>query len=175
MDLCLSCKGCKSECPSNVDMAKLKAEFLQQYYDANGVPFRSRLIANFNLSARVGSLAPRLYNFIVTNGFTARLVKKFSGFAVERSMPELAKQSLKKWYTKRGTKKINQTPKRVVYLFCDEFTNYNDADTGIKAVLLLEKLGYDVVIPEHAESGRAWLSKGLLRDAKKLPTKIYCC
>ena len=60
MDLCLSCKGCKSECPSNVDMAKLKAEFLQHYYDANGVPFRSKLIANFSKSAKLGSIAPVL-------------------------------------------------------------------------------------------------------------------
>jgi FAD/FMN-containing dehydrogenase/Fe-S oxidoreductase len=171
MDLCLSCKGCKSECPSNVDMAKLKAEFLQQYYDANGVPFRSRLIANFTLSARIGSLAPRLYNFIVTNNFTSKLVKKFSGFAVERSMPELAKQSLKKWYGKRELRDKNPAAKRTVYLFCDEFTNYNDAETGIKAVLLLEKMGYNVVIPEHGESGRACLSKGLLRDAKKIANK----
>src|SRR6201986_1757001 len=87
MDLCLSCKGCKSECPSNVDVAKLKAEFLQHYYDANGVPFRSRLIANFTASARLGSLAPWLYNFVMGNRLTGGWVKKFSGFAVERSMP----------------------------------------------------------------------------------------
>ena len=63
MDNCLSCKGCKSECPSSVDVAKLKAEFLQQYYDANGVPFRSKLIANFNKSAKLGSIAPGIYNW----------------------------------------------------------------------------------------------------------------
>ena len=67
MDLCLSCKGCKSECPSNVDVAKLKAEFLQQYHDVHGVPFRSRMIANFNTSSRLGSIAPGLYNFMMTN------------------------------------------------------------------------------------------------------------
>ena len=66
MDLCLSCKGCKSECPSNVDVAKLKAEFLQHYYDANGVPLRSRLIANFTSSAKLGALMPGLYNFMMT-------------------------------------------------------------------------------------------------------------
>jgi len=67
MDLCLSCKGCKSECPSNVDVAKLKAEFLQQYYDANGVPFRSKLIANFTNSAKLAALMPGLYNFVMKN------------------------------------------------------------------------------------------------------------
>src|SRR5450432_3467111 len=170
MDLCLSCKGCKSECPSNVDVAKLKAEFLQQYHDVHGVPFRSRLIANFNRSARIGSLAPGLYNFIMTNSITSRIVKKISGFATERSMPLLAKQSLKKWYG-RKLKVNGDGLRRKVYLFCDEFTNYNDAEMGIKAILLLEKLGYEVVIPEHEESGRAWLSKGLLRDAKKIANK----
>jgi FAD/FMN-containing dehydrogenase/Fe-S oxidoreductase len=173
MDLCLSCKGCKSECPSNVDVAKLKAEFLQQYHDVHGIPFRSRLIANFNRSARIGSLAPALYNFIMTNTITSRLIKRISGFAIERSMPVLSKQSLKNWYAEKLKTKStgDQTSKRTVYLFCDEFTNYNDTETGIKAIRLLETLGYRVVIPVHTESGRAWLSKGLLRDAKKIANK----
>lgn len=170
MDLCLSCKGCKSECPSNVDVAKLKAEFLQQYHDVHGVPFRSKLIANFNGSQKIASLAPGLYNFLTSNGFTSRVIKKLSGFAEARSMPALSKESLQKWYNKYSKGKNRNAQKRV-YLFCDEFTNYNDTETGIKAVLLLEKLGYDVVIPEHEESGRAWLSKGLLRDAKKIANR----
>jgi FAD/FMN-containing dehydrogenase/Fe-S oxidoreductase len=170
MDLCLSCKGCKSECPSNVDVAKLKAEFLQQYHDVHGVPFRSRLIANFTASAKLGSVAPGIYNFLVTNGVTGRLIKKFSGFATERSMPELSKQTLLSWYNKNSKGK-NNTAKRKVYLFCDEFTNFNDAETGIKAIRLMETLGYEVVIPKHEESGRTWLSKGLVRDAKKIINK----
>jgi FAD/FMN-containing dehydrogenase/Fe-S oxidoreductase len=170
MDLCLSCKGCKSECPSNVDVAKLKAEFLQQYHDVHGVPLRSRLIANFNRSARIGSMAPGFYNFMMTNGFTSRIIKQMSGFARGRSMPVLSKQSLKKWYD-RKLRVRSEELKRKVYLFCDEFTNYNDTETGIKAILLLEKLGYEVIIPKHEESGRAWLSKGLLRDAKKIANK----
>jgi len=183
MDLCLSCKGCKSECPSNVDVAKLKAEFLQHYYDANGVPLRSRLIANFTRSARLGALAPGLYNFVMRTQW----VKRFAGFAPERSMPLLYKTTLHNWYkghaaagaaaartpavgTAAGTGSAG-TPgsaTRRVYLFCDEFTNYNDTEIGIKAVLLLERLGYEVVIPEHLESGRTWLSKGLVREAKKI-------
>jgi len=170
MDLCLSCKGCKSECPSNVDVAKLKAEFLQQYHDVHGVPFRSRLIANFNRSAQIGSILPGLYNFLMTNFVISRLIKQISGFAPNRSMPKLSRQSLRKWYNRNSKGKISDS-KRTVYLFCDEFTNYNDAETGIKGILLLEKLGYNVVIPRHEESGRAWLSKGLLRDAKKIANK----
>ena len=100
MDLCLSCKGCKSECPSNVDVAKLKAEFLQQYYDANGVPFRSKLIANFSRYSRLGAIAPGIYNFMMTNGGISKMIKKFSGFSVKRSMPTMYKMTLKKWYSK---------------------------------------------------------------------------
>ena len=164
MDLCLSCKGCKSECPSNVDVAKLKAEFLQHYYDANGVPFRSRLIANFSRSAKLGALMPGVYNFVMRNKMTSRLVKKMAGFAADRSMPLLYKTTLMAWYKKH--QKISGGQR--VYLFCDEFTNYNDTEIGIKAILLLERLGYEVIIPEHIESGRAWLSKGLVREAKKI-------
>ncbi len=100
MSLCLSCKACKSECPSNVDMAKLKAEFLQHYYDANGVPFRARLIANFTRAAKLGSMVPRLYNAFVSNIFTGSLVKLVSGFALKRSMPSISLQTLESWYKK---------------------------------------------------------------------------
>jgi len=172
MDLCLSCKGCKSECPSNVDVAKLKAEFLQQYYDANGVPFRSRLIANFTRSAKLGSIAPGIYNFMVTAPVISKLIKKMSGFAVERSMPTMYKTTLESWFKKNQSKLKNQNPaggkRSTVNLFCDEFTNYNDTQIGIKVITLLERLGYNVVIPKHIESGRTWLSKGLLREAKKI-------
>lgn len=179
MDLCLSCKGCKSECPSNVDVAKLKAEFLQHYYDANGVPLRTRLIANFNKSAKLGSIAPSLYNFAMTNAVVSKMVKKFSGFAAKRSMPELYKMSLKSWYQqhqkqikkKQAGEQKPGTGSKKLYFFCDEFTNYNDTEIGIKTILFLEKLGYEVIIPKHMESGRAWLSKGLLRTAKKIANK----
>jgi FAD/FMN-containing dehydrogenase/Fe-S oxidoreductase len=171
MDLCLSCKGCKSECPSNVDVAKLKAEFLQHYYDANGVPFRSRLIANFNNSAKLGAMIPGLYNFMMTAPGISYLVKKFSGFAEQRSMPTLYKTTLRSWYKKRQVARGKIASGKRVYLFCDEFTNYNDTEIGIKAVMLLEKLGYEVIIPGHKESGRAWLSKGLLRKAKEIAGK----
>ncbi|MFY7899830.1 MAG: FAD-binding and (Fe-S)-binding domain-containing protein [Chitinophagaceae bacterium] len=165
MDLCLSCKGCKSECPSNVDVAKLKAEFLQHYYDANGVPFRSTMIANFSKSAKLGSLTPRLYNFFMTTPLLSNTIKSVVGFAKERSMPTLHTITLQRWYAKRGGS-IKAAKK--VYLFCDEFTNYNDTTIGIKAIELLEKLGYQVIIPEHTESGRTWLSKGLLRAAQTI-------
>jgi FAD/FMN-containing dehydrogenase/Fe-S oxidoreductase len=171
MDLCLSCKGCKSECPSNVDVAKLKAEFLQHYYDANGVPFRSKLIAWFNKSSQLGSVWPGMYNFVMTNKLVSKWVKSLSGFATERSMPKLYKTTLKAWYKRNKKEETKNEKQKTVYFFCDEFTNFNDTEIGIKAILLLEKLGYEVIIPQHEESGRAWLSKGLLRTAKKIANK----
>jgi len=171
MDLCLSCKGCKSECPSNVDVAKLKAEFLQHYYDANGVPFRSKLIANFTASAKLGALVPGLYNFAVTNKLLGGAIKNLSGFAVNRSMPTMYKTTLQSWFNKNQKAKVKSKKSKIVYLFCDEFTNYNDTEIGIKAILLLEKLGYQVNIPKHLESSRTWLSKGLVRKAKEIINK----
>ena len=147
-------------------MAKLKAEFLQQYYDANGVPFRAQLIARFTQLSRLGMLMPAVYNFMVTNNFTARLIKKATGFAVNRSLPTLSSQTLHAWFgsNNRGT----SANKKTVYLFCDEFTNYNDVAIGKKAILLLEKLGYTVIIPNHLESGRTWLSKGMVKKASQI-------
>jgi FAD/FMN-containing dehydrogenase/Fe-S oxidoreductase len=169
MDLCLSCKACKSECPSNVDVAKLKAEFLQHYYDEHGVPLRSRMIANYTATSKLGAIVPGLYNFVMTNPVTSKLLKKATGFATERSMPTLYKTTLRSWYKKN--KRSTGSASKKVYLFCDEFTNFNDTEIGIKAIRLLEKLGYDVEIPEHLESGRTWLSKGLIRDAQKIINK----
>lgn len=173
MDLCLSCKGCKSECPSNVDVAKLKAEFLQHWYDANGAPMRAHLIARFTSLSRLGMLAPRLYNLVMTHPGLSRLVKRLSGFAPDRSLPTLSDQSLRSWFRKhqRDRHPGHAFPNGHVHLFCDEFTNYNDTHIGRKAVLLLERLGYDVRMPEHAESGRTWLSKGFVRKAKSIANR----
>jgi FAD/FMN-containing dehydrogenase/Fe-S oxidoreductase len=165
MDLCLSCKACKSECPSNVDMTKLKAEFLQQYYDVHGVPFRSQLIARFTSLSKFSMLMPSLYNWFIQHPVTGKWIKQLSGFAVQRSLPKLAPQTLRSWMKKR--KYVNASG-RTVYFFCDEFTNYNDVAIGQQAILLLEALGYRVLIPEHLESGRTWLSKGLLKKAREI-------
>jgi Fe-S oxidoreductase len=110
---------------------------------------------------------------MVTTPAIGNMIKRFSGFAIKRSMPTLYKTSLKKWYKKRKPANNGDgvAKSKKVYLFCDEFTNYNDTEIGIKAILLLEKLGYEVIIPEHEESGRAWMSKGLLRKAKVIANK----
>lgn len=165
MDLCLSCKGCKAECPSSVDVAKMKAEFLQHYYEHNGVPFRAKLIGNFSKQMQLASVFPAGFNLIYQTPFLRRMANKAVGFHPDRSMPHLSNQTLRDWDKKR-TKPAPQS--RKVYLFCDEFTNYNDTDIGKKAILLLEALGYSVTIPEHLESGRTWLSKGLVKKAQEI-------
>lgn len=168
MDLCLSCKGCKTECPSSVDVAKMKAEFLQHYYDEHGVPFRARVIANFTESQKLGSFVAPLYNFIVENEWLSGLVKKTIGFAPKRSLPKVAGTTLTQWVKKQPD---YTNLKRKVYLFADEFTEYNDAEIGMTAYKLLTALGYEVIIPKHIQSGRTYLSKGLVKEAKKIANK----
>ncbi|MFD2742182.1 MULTISPECIES: FAD-binding and (Fe-S)-binding domain-containing protein [Sphingobacterium] len=165
MDLCLSCKACKSECPSQVDMAKMKAEFLQHYYDQFGASFRAKMIAHFTTLQRIASLAAPLYNAIVRSSLASAIVKRVIGFAPQRSLPSVADTTLQRWKSRRSSIKVAT---RKVYFFCDEFTNYNDAEIGRKAILLLEHLGYEVIIPAHKESGRTYLSKGFVKEAKEL-------
>jgi len=167
LDLCLSCKACKSECPSSVDMAKLKAEFLQHYYDANGIPLRTRAIANISRINAMGSLLPGITNFFLQNRVTSKFIKRTLGFAVDRSIPALQKRTLSK-EVKRYAQKLNEGTRGAVYLFIDEFSNFNDTHIGVKTIMLLNKLGYQVKTVKHSESGRAFMSKGLLRSARKL-------
>lgn len=172
MDLCLSCKACKSECPSSVDMAKLKAEFLQGYYDSHGVPFRSRMIGHVDTLTQMMQPIAGLYNWVVSSKLTSSLVKNVLGFAPERHIPKIASKTLRKWFQEKDKPFAgHKDPVKSVYLFCDEFTNFNDVEIGKQAILLLEKLGYEVLMVPHAFSGRALLSKGLLREAKKLANK----
>lgn len=171
MDLCLSCKGCKSECPSGVDMAKLKAEFLQHYYDANGVPRRAKIVGNISATNMIGSKFPAIANFFLSNSFFSGILKKYLGFSEKRDIPLLYKTTLVKWWQKnkpfiQAEYKKAKKQNGKVYLFADEFTNFNDVETGIKTIQLLTKLGYETEIPFHIESGRTFISKGLIKKAK---------
>ena len=166
MDLCLSCKACKSECPSSVDIAKLKAEFLQHYYDAHGVPFRERLVAGFSDGAQIASMAPTIYNAIFQTPWIRRTFNRLVGFHPERTLPKVNRMTLRHWFKSHTPLKSADGRIGRVNLFCDEFTNYNDLNVGIATIELLELLGYEVVLPKHVESGRASLSKGMIRRAK---------
>lgn len=167
LDLCLSCKGCKSECPSSVDVGKMKAEFLQKTYDTKGIPFRSKLIGTFTKQMKLASIAPWAYNFIFKTEATRRIANRIVGFHPDRTMPLLHSTTLKEWFAKQPSPKSDKK----VYLFGDEFTNYNDVEVGKKAILLLQNLGYEVIIPNHIESGRTYLSKGMVREAQKIAIK----
>ena len=168
LDLCLSCKGCTAECPSNVDMASMKAEFLYQYQKTHGVPLRSKAFAYINELNELGSKVPGIANFFLSNSLTGGLMKSILGVAPNRHLPEISPISLRKWYKKNyPTLDGPAKPIKSVFFFLDEFTNHNDTQIGIQAISLLKKLGYEVKIVDHEESGRSALSKGLLEKAKK--------
>ncbi|PHN05589.1 FAD-binding and (Fe-S)-binding domain-containing protein [Flavilitoribacter nigricans] len=169
MDLCISCKGCTAECPSNVDMSTLKSEFQYQYHKSHGASFRTRFFSRISRYNRLGSLFPALSNFFLTNTLTAAWIKSILGVAPQRSLPALSDRSLWKWWNREGKDlPVNAPHGRQVYLFCDEFINYNEAEIGEKTVRLLLHLGYEVRMIAHAESGRAAISKGMLDDARQL-------
>lgn len=168
LDLCLSCKGCTAECPSNVDMTSMKAEFQYQYNKTHGISLRSRAFAYINQLNELGSKVAMLANFGLSNSVTSGLMKTILGVASKRQLPKISKQSLRTWYMKNyaGLPKPHKIIKSL-YLFIDEFTNHNDTEIGITAIKLLNKLGYEVKVIDHDESGRSSLSKGLLEKARK--------
>jgi FAD/FMN-containing dehydrogenase/Fe-S oxidoreductase len=170
MDLCLSCKGCKSECPSNVDMGKLKQEWQYQYYREKGVPFRARLIGNFAFGMKLASMVPWGYDVVFHGRAISRFAKAIIGFAPERSMPRISRVSWADWFNKDFRPTV-KNPIKSVYLFIDELLNYNEAEIGIMTVQLLDRLGYEVKFVKHYESGRSFLSKGLLEQARALAKK----
>lgn len=169
MDLCLSCKGCKTECPSNVDIAKLKAEYTHQNHLKKGAPLRAKLFANYTKTSKKGAVVPALHNFLIRNKLTSMIAKKVMGISLKRSLPLLHKSTVLEWYNKNPQKGNFKNGK--LFLFNDEFTNYNDVPIGIKTIKLLNKLGYLVVIPDHYESGRTFISQGFLSEAKEIAHK----
>ncbi len=173
-DLCVSCKACARECPSSVDVASLKAEFQYQYQKANGVSWRTKLFAYNNRYNALGAKVPWLTNTLFSNRLSAALIKRSFGIAHQRSLPLIAPVSLSQYVKTKAPIKSN-TYIKTVYVFNDEFTNFLDTKIGIDALELLERLNYKVKIIAHAESGRAFISKGLLEEAKALANENVAC
>ncbi|MFN3137213.1 MAG: FAD-binding and (Fe-S)-binding domain-containing protein [Allomuricauda sp.] len=168
-DLCLSCKACASECPSNVDVATLKAEFLYHYQEANGYSLRSKLFAyNTQLNA-LGSKVSGVTNWIYESNIFGDLLKKAAGVAQERSLPRVGRFNFNNHLKKQLAERTDLSKKPVV-LYIDEFVQYLDIQIGRDAIELLCKLGYDVEL-FYGESGRTYLSKGFLKQAKKLVSR----
>jgi len=172
LSLCLSCKACKNECPSTVDMAMVKSEFLYWYQKANGFSLRNKLFAYSGKTNRLFSRFPSIYNLTTGLKPVAALIKKLSGIAAQRDLPKLEKQSLVKWFdNNRDLLEPKKTVKQKVYVFIDEFTKYTDSQPGKDVILVLSKLGYEVNVVSSAESGRAYISKGFLEQAVTLAYK----
>ncbi len=167
LDLCLSCKACKSECPSNVDMAKLKAEFLQHWHDVHGLSFRTRFVAYMPLIYRFAQPFAPLINRMMRPGVISNLFKGIAGFNKARSIPALSVKSLDRWmsFNLLAVNPSGGSVKGSVFLFADEFISYQDSVIGIKTIQLLTRLGYAVNIAGRTGSGRTFISKGLLRKA----------
>lgn len=172
LDLCISCKGCKNECPSNVDMALYKAEFTHQYQKEHGKPLRSKVFARNHKFNQMGAKVPGITNAVFKNNFTSGIIKSIMGVAQERNLPLISKKSLRKCI-EAGELKLKPAKKKIksVYLFIDEFTEHLDTQIGKDAINLLVNLGYGVKITDHEESGRSHISKGFLDEAKPLADK----
>jgi FAD/FMN-containing dehydrogenase/Fe-S oxidoreductase len=164
LDLCIECKACKSECPSSVDMAKIKFEFLAHYYEANGRPLRARMMVGIARASRLSSgvLAP-LVNWLLNNRLVKRILEKTVGISSHRQLPQFAREPFTTWFANRTSKK---TGKQVV-LFNDTFNTYNYPEVSIAATEVLEAAGFEVLLPGHYCCGRPAISKGFVDEARK--------
>lgn len=163
LELCLMCKACKAECPSNVDMAKLKAEFLEAYYRENRRPLGHRVMANYQKVNRIGSLLPSVVNFFGREPLTRWLMEKVGGIDRRRSLPKYHRNHFRSWWANRSV-----SAARSEVLFLDDcFTSYNEPNVGRAAVTVLEAAGYGVQ-PLGICCGRSMISKGFLTEAREL-------
>jgi len=171
MDLCLSCKACKSECPSNVDMAKMKSDVAQMFYDQHGTSLRDRLIRDSALTAsKLSGAWASFINFIQQTQLFRFLLQKMAGIDSRRILPEYTDQPLYKWFEKKGNNNFKNPEKKVV-LFADTYINFHEPRLGISALELLNSCGYEVILANVGCCQRPKISHGFLRDAKAEGTK----
>ncbi|HEV8437166.1 MAG TPA: FAD-linked oxidase C-terminal domain-containing protein [Methylomirabilota bacterium] len=164
MDLCLECKGCKAECPSNVDMAKLKYEFLNHYHSVNGLPLRNRLFGRIARFSRLGSSLAPVSNWVAASWPNRLLMQWLAGIDRRRPLPPFARQTFTAWFDGRPARA--DAPRGQVVLFHDTFVTYNTPEIGQAAVELLEAAGYRVELADKKCCGRPLISKGMLAEAK---------
>ncbi len=166
LDLCLSCKACKSECPSNVDMAKLKSEVYQKHYDKNGIPVRDALVRDSASTA--GKLAGSWHALFINDLLKALpvrwLIEKLAGIDRRRILPFYASETFVQWYENHYQPR--EVTKGKVVLFADTYLNYHEPSIGIKATQLLSAAGYEVVVADVGCCQRPKISHGFLKDAK---------
>ena len=168
LDLCLECKGCKGECPSNVDMAKMKYEFLAHYYEKHGLPLRNRVFGRIETLNRLGSAFAPLSNRVLNHPWHKRILERAIGVDRRRSLPEFAEETFEQWFYHRNPDSVGDRDRPTVVFFPDTFINYSEPHIGIAAVEVLESAGYRVVLAEpRACCGRPLISKGMLRQARE--------
>ena len=162
LDLCLGCKACKAECPSNVDMAKIKYEVMAHYHKANGLPLHRRLFGEIGALAPLGSMFSPLSNWTVNNTLSKWIAEKVIGVDRRRDMPTFVRPTYEQWFRKRRSRR---TSDKKVVLFSDTFMNYSEPSIGKAAVEVLEACGFEVLLPEKRCCGRPLISEGMLDRA----------
>jgi Fe-S oxidoreductase len=168
LDLCVGCKGCASDCPTGVDLAKLKAEVKHQYHEREGVSLRERLFGNVDAVSALGSGLAPLSNWAQSLPGADYIGEQLLGVAPERDLPTFRRESLEDWFAARGGCQLPPSEAEdQVLLFPDTFTNYSYPEPGKAAVEVLEAAGVYVEIPDLAPSGRAAYSVGLLEQARE--------
>jgi FAD/FMN-containing dehydrogenase/Fe-S oxidoreductase len=168
LDLCVGCKGCQNDCPTGVDLAKLKAEVKHQYHEREGASLRDRLFANIDRVAAVGSTLAPVANAVSSLPGSGRLLERVGGIAADREPPTFAAESFETWFSRRGSRVAPEDAEHRVLLFPDTYTNHVYPDAGKAAVRVLEAAGVHVAVPfDVAPSGRASYSGGFLDVARE--------
>ncbi|MEP7268093.1 MAG: FAD-linked oxidase C-terminal domain-containing protein [Saprospiraceae bacterium] len=167
MDLCLSCKACKSECPSNVDMAKMKSDVAQLYYETHGTTLRDRLVRDSSkMAASLSGSFARIVNFVQRTFLFKYLIEKIAGIDKRRTLPEYTHEPFSKWFEKNN-KSTNKASDKKVVLFADTYLNFHEPHVGISALELLNSCGYEVILANVGCCQRPKISHGFLKEAKQ--------